>query len=299
LKRKDLHSMPTKKEEAGEGDSMMVDEPPASATQQQGKGKGKVIKLVIPAEDNEGSGPNSAGTNVSDTPSFKKPRVMLTMPLEPEDKDHEGDREDEDGNDNKENEKENEKEKTKDKERDFQYTTTPAAASPGEGPVSPTASAFEHDGYTSTDSISKDNLMEIDWRVHQVKTRLIASNTRVTQYWHWLGGNEGFFEHQVLRSVRPPKWSVFKDPYDFHLRVINMDRVVFARGSKYVVIVSKQQKEKQGKGHRKGGSKDHGAGHGAGSDRGDVMAKFKRERTKRRFLKFLQGQGVKLEEVSV
>lgn len=144
-----------------------------------------------------------------------------------------------------------------------------------------TADLLAYDGYTSTDSISADKLMKIDWRVQQVKTRDIASNSRVTQYWHWLGGAEGLFEHQVLRSVRPPKWSVFKDPYDFHLRIAEVDRVMFSQASSKVVIV-----------HRKGADGKEV------NPRGDVMAQFKRERTKRRFLSFLKQRGVKLAEVT-
>ncbi|GAB1321068.1 hypothetical protein MFIFM68171_11278 [Madurella fahalii] len=155
------------------------------------------------------------------------------------------------------------------------------ADAPVEGRA-PSAGDLAYDGYTSTDSISQDRLMRIDWRVHQVKTRDIASNSRVTQYWHWLGDEgEGMFEHQVLRSVRPPKWSVFKDPYDFHLRIAEIERVLFAPGNGRVVIE-----------HKKGPD---------GEDvnvRGDVMAQFKRERTKRRFLSFLKQHGVKLAEVN-
>ncbi|KXX82500.1 hypothetical protein MMYC01_201251 [Madurella mycetomatis] len=145
----------------------------------------------------------------------------------------------------------------------------------------PSAADLAYDGYTSTDSISHDRLLRIDWRVHQVKTRDIASNSRVTQYWHWLGDSEGLFEHQVLRSVRPPKWSVFKDPYDFHLRIAEIERVMFAPTNGRVVIA-----------HKKGADGEDV------SPRGDVMAQFKRERTKRRFLSFLKQRGVKLAEVT-
>ncbi|KAJ4286597.1 hypothetical protein N0V88_007959 [Collariella sp. IMI 366227] len=45
---------------------------------------------------------------------------------------------------------------------------------------------LEYDGYTSADSLSRDALTDEDWHLHQVKTRTIASNVRVTQYWHWV-----------------------------------------------------------------------------------------------------------------
>jgi hypothetical protein len=144
------------------------------------------------------------------------------------------------------------------------------------------AAADLDDGYTSTDSISKDILTIIDWRIQQVKTRDIASNPRVTQYWHWVDDKgEGLFEHQVLRTVKPPTWSVFKDPYDFHLRLDEIDRAMHALGNAKVVIA-----------HKKGPN---------GEDvnpRGDIMAQFKRERTKRRFLSFLKRLGVKLVDVT-
>ena len=155
--------------------------------------------------------------------------------------------------------------------------------------ASPLDSALEYDGYTSTDSISRDGLMHIDFRVHQVKTSTIASNNRVTQYWHWLGGAEGLFEHQVLRSVRPAKWSVFKDPYDFHLRRAEVREVVYAKDNKRVVIKHKRVATTK---HRKVEDADEDGA------RGDIMAQFKRERTKRRFLMFLKGQGVALTQVS-
>ncbi|KAL2021760.1 hypothetical protein VTK56DRAFT_6703 [Thermocarpiscus australiensis] len=166
-----------------------------------------------------------------------------------------------------------------------------------------TPSDLDYDGYTSTDSISEDTLMAIDWRVQQVKTRAIASNTRVTQYWHWLGGAEGLFEHQVLRSVRPPKWSVFKEPYDFHLRLAQVDEVVYAAGSEKIVVVGRRdgEKNKVDKRRQQQGEVEEEEKEEEEEDlaaRGDLMAQFKRERTKRRFLSFLKGQGVRLAEVS-
>ena len=149
------------------------------------------------------------------------------------------------------------------------------------------------EGYTSTDSISRDDLTSIDFRVQQVKTESIASNPGVTQYWHWLGKKEGYyFEHQVLREVDPVQWSIFKEPYDFHLRMAEVGQVRYTRGHGHgkgkkggvgsdlrVVILEKGELKEKGKG------------------RGDVMALFRRGRTMRRFLAFLRGMGVRIVEV--
>jgi hypothetical protein len=149
----------------------------------------------------------------------------------------------------------------------------------------PLGSPLEYDGYTSTDSISDDKLHPNDWRLHQVRTRTFATNPKVTQYWHWVTENKDKknpkeIEHQVLEWVRPARWAVFKKPYNFHLMLDDVQEVAFARGSTKVIVM-----------HRKG--KD-------GKDtnpRGNVMAQFKRERTKRRFLSFLREKGVKVVEV--
>jgi hypothetical protein len=152
-----------------------------------------------------------------------------------------------------------------------------AAATDEDGPSS---SGLEYDGYTSSDSISDDRLHPNDWRLHQVKTRTFATNPNVTQYWHWVTEkkkHDNVMEHQVLKSVEPIKWSTFKKPYNFHLKLGNIQEVLFARGSTRVVVTHKKKDMKP---------------------RGDVMAQFKRDRTKRRFLTFLRREhGVKIAEV--
>ncbi|KAH6614542.1 hypothetical protein B0J18DRAFT_404018 [Chaetomium sp. MPI-SDFR-AT-0129] len=135
-------------------------------------------------------------------------------------------------------------------------------------------STLDYDGYTSSDSISGDRLMENEWQLHQVRTRSKGTNPRVTQYWHWdnaSGPNQRVvIEHQVLEDVEPSKWSVFKKPCNFHLKPADIKEVSHALGCTKIVVT-----------HMKG--KD---GRDVGP-RGDVMAQFRRDRTKRRFLKFL------------
>ncbi|KAM7190995.1 hypothetical protein V8F20_009533 [Naviculisporaceae sp. PSN 640] len=142
-----------------------------------------------------------------------------------------------------------------------------------------------YDGYTSSDSFSKDHVMPVDWRVHQVKHAKISTNTCVTQYWHFVdpadGGEDHYvFEHQVLKDVLPNRvaWGVYKEPYDFHLRLNEITEATFARDCDHVIIGTK---EIPGVVYR-----------------GDVMVAFKRPRTRKRFLSFLRKKGIKLVRTS-
>lgn len=143
-----------------------------------------------------------------------------------------------------------------------------------------------YEGYTSDDSFSGDKIQEVDWRLLQVRHREMTTNTGITQYWHWLGtgedltgrGEENCFEHQVLKDVKGRRvtWGVYKEPIDFHLRLEEIEEVVYApEGSGCLKILISVKKE---------------AGH-EDESRGDVLAWFKRERTKRRFLTFLRKKG--------
>jgi hypothetical protein len=151
---------------------------------------------------------------------------------------------------------------------------------------SSSASVLDYDGYTSSDSISEDKLTRDDWRLYRVKTRTFASNPGVTQYWHWVRKGkiaDRIVEHQVLESVKPTNWAVFMEPYNFHLNPPDIDEVLFAKESTRVIVKHKPGKD---------GVDLH--------PRGDVMAQFKRERTKRRFLRFLKDEKqVKIVEVGV
>ncbi|KAK3950050.1 hypothetical protein QBC32DRAFT_24833 [Pseudoneurospora amorphoporcata] len=145
-----------------------------------------------------------------------------------------------------------------------------------------------YEGYTSDDSFSGDKIQEVDWRLLQVRHREMTTNTGITQYWHWLGagedltgrGEENCFEHQVLKDVKGRRvtWGVYKEPIDFHLRLEEIEEVVYApEGSgclKILISVKKDTISRDGE-----------------ESRGDVLAWFKRERTKRRFLTFLRKKG--------
>lgn len=139
---------------------------------------------------------------------------------------------------------------------------------------------FAHDGYTSTDSYSGDHIMSIDFRVMQLKTAQHTTNISHTQYWHWISDKtSSHFEHQVLRTVEPSaSWGVYKEPLDFHLRLHELELVEFCLepGSDCLKIVV----------HTRPVAKvEH---------RGILMAFFKRERTMKRFLCFLNKKGVPL-----
>ncbi len=161
-------------------------------------------------------------------------------------------------------------------------------------------SDLEYDGYTSTDSFSQGNVTPYDWRVVQVRIPNVASSTVTTQYWHWLEAPEhqmrhrkkaggpradrqgagpqhdgGMFEHQVLRDVDPDvSWGVYKDPTDLHLRLGEITQITCASDSLKIIVGTQP--------------------YGNVQYRGDVLGRFKRERTKRRFLSFLRDRGVKM-----
>lgn len=72
--------------------------------------------------------------------------------------------------------------------------------------------------YTDYDSCTGYPVEKIEYRVLQVKTRHHTTNKDITQYWHWVGHPDNFFEHQVLAAIKPISWGVFSAEYDFHLR---------------------------------------------------------------------------------
>lgn len=152
-----------------------------------------------------------------------------------------------------------------------------AQATPG---TQATEDEFAHEGYTSTDSFSGDHIMSIDFRVTQLKTSQHTTNMSHTQYWHWVSDKaKPYFEHQVLRTVEPTaSWGVYKEPLDFHLRLDELEYVEYCvdPGTECTKIVV----------HTKPVARVE--------YRGIVMAYFKRHRTLKRFLGFLEKKGVRL-----
>jgi hypothetical protein len=152
----------------------------------------------------------------------------------------------------------------------------------------PSRQDLECDGYTTSDSFSHDHVMQVDWRIYQIKHRESSTNIKITQYWHYIdksdpGSEETMFEHQVLKDVTPGrrvpvKWGVYKDPIDFHLRLRELTEITYAPESLNIIIGTKPVK--------------------GVSFRGDLLAQFKRERTKRRFLAFMESKGIRLVKTS-
>ncbi|KAI0097116.1 hypothetical protein F4814DRAFT_453643 [Daldinia grandis] len=129
---------------------------------------------------------------------------------------------------------------------------------------------LEYSGWTSTDSFSAGRIMHMDWRVYQIKTHDLTTSTEVTQYWTWKP-EKGLFEHQVLRDVHPKvTWGFYQKPINFDLAVEEILEMKYAPDSQKVVVSVSDKK------------------------RGCVLAYFKRERTKRRFLAFAKKKGIKL-----
>ncbi len=78
----------------------------------------------------------------------------------------------------------------------------------------------------------------------------------------------------MLRDVYPASWGVYKDPINFHLHLMEITQIEYAHDSLTVVLATRKVEEV-----------DY---------RGDVLAQFVRERTKRRFLQFMKKKDVKL-----
>ncbi|KAK7756264.1 hypothetical protein SLS62_001860 [Diatrype stigma] len=125
-------------------------------------------------------------------------------------------------------------------------------------------------GYTSTDSFSSGRIMHLDWRVYQIKTPKLTTHPLVTQYWTWKP-DQNMFEHQVLRDIKPKvTWGFYQKPIDFNLKLADLIEIHYSSDSPKIVAVVKDKA------------------------RGDILAQFKRERTKKRFLAFAKKKGVKL-----
>ncbi|KAI0481086.1 hypothetical protein GGR56DRAFT_688556 [Xylariaceae sp. FL0804] len=133
---------------------------------------------------------------------------------------------------------------------------------------------LEYDGYTTTDSFSAGRIMHLDWRVYQIKTRALTTSTEVTQYWTWKR-EKNTFEHQVLRDVQPKViWGFYQKPINFDLALTEIRELRWSPDSQKIEVLTTDE------------------------SRGHVLAYFKRQRTKVRFLSFVRKKGVRLTKVS-
>ncbi|KAI0531520.1 hypothetical protein GGR58DRAFT_518464 [Xylaria digitata] len=133
---------------------------------------------------------------------------------------------------------------------------------------------LEYEGYTSRDSFSNGRVMHLDFRVHQIKTRVLTTRPNVTQYLTWKP-EDNKFEHQVLRDVHPTiTWGYYRDPDKFNCGLEDIKEIRYASGGLKILVVRADEKH------------------------GDILVFFKRERTKKRFLVFNKKKGVKLAKSS-
>ena len=56
------------------------------------------------------------------------------------------------------------------------------------------------------DSLTHDRVVKRDWRVYQVKTARLTTNTSTTQYWHWVDSDmdtdgDPMFEQGIANSL--------------------------------------------------------------------------------------------------
>ncbi|KAF2964973.1 hypothetical protein GQX73_g8607 [Xylaria multiplex] len=133
---------------------------------------------------------------------------------------------------------------------------------------------LEYDGYTSQDSFSNGPITHLDFRVHQIKTRVLTTRPNVTQYLTWKP-EDNKFEHQVLRDVRPTiTWGYYRDPDKFSCGLGDIKEIRYASDGLKILVVRADEKH------------------------GDILVFFERERTKKRFLVFSKKKGVKLAKSS-
>ncbi|KAL0931484.1 uncharacterized protein CTRU02_214219 [Colletotrichum truncatum] len=138
---------------------------------------------------------------------------------------------------------------------------------------------LSYDGYTDVDDYSRDSIGKHDWALHRIKSRLNTVGTGVTQYWHWIPDDgEQVFEHQVLAEGDNFTWGIYAKPINFHLELDHIEEMRWAADTEKIIVVCKPGVVP---------SPD-------GKPRGDILAEFKRSRTKRRFLVFCRKKGIEV-----
>lgn len=98
-------------------------------------------------------------------------------------------------------------------------------------------------GWSDRDSYTRSRVERIDYRVLQVKTQHRTTNAGIAQYWHWCGPPEHFFEHQVLEDVKPIRWGVYSENFNFHLRLDEIKEIHWAPdpgGSPKIMAVTRE-----------------------------------------------------------
>lgn len=137
-------------------------------------------------------------------------------------------------------------------------------------PPEPAVDDLEHDGWSSTDSFSAGTISHLDFRVHQVKTPELTTSIEATQYWTYKKEFRAF-EHEVLRDVHPRViWGSYAKHQNIDLKLDDMVGIQYSTESLRIAIRLRSPGQST------------------------VLAEFKRERTKKRFLSFVRKQGVGL-----
>lgn len=142
---------------------------------------------------------------------------------------------------------------------------------------------LDYEGYTDIDDYSRDSIGKHDWALNRIKHHLNSVGTGVTQYWHWIPDlGERVFEHQVLAEGDTFTWGIYAKPINFHLELEHIQEIRWAAHTTKVMVVCSPDAVLSPE----------------GKSRGDVLAEFKRLRTKKRFLVFCRKQGVELVKVA-
>jgi len=129
---------------------------------------------------------------------------------------------------------------------------------------------LDYEGYTSQDSFSGGRIMHLDFRVLQIKASSLTTRMEDTQYWTYKP-EENKFEHQILRDVQPHiTWELYGQPDKFNCRLERIREIRYASNSLKIIVATTNQQQ------------------------GDILVIFKRERTKKRFLAFVNKKGIML-----
>ncbi|KAJ2989351.1 hypothetical protein NUW58_g3511 [Xylaria curta] len=133
---------------------------------------------------------------------------------------------------------------------------------------------LDYEGYSSRDSFSSGRITQLDFRIYQIKTRVLTTRPDVTQYWTWKP-EENRLEHQVLRDVQPSiTWGCYREPDKFNCGMADIKEIRYASDGQKILVVR------------------------ADETKGDILVFFKRQRTKKRFLVFTKKKGIKLVKVA-
>ncbi|CAI4218991.1 unnamed protein product [Parascedosporium putredinis] len=154
-------------------------------------------------------------------------------------------------------------------------TTTPAT------PVE--VDEFAYEGFTDTDSLCGDSVDNDDYNVRQVRTRQHTTPEEGAQYWHFIQHYDdlGTWELHLLQRADPPDWVRYDPPFNFGVFLDEIVAVTHHPGTLKIHVRLTVPESGEGT---------------AGYVKGEAMAWFKRERTKRRLLTSCRDKGIALKQ---